>query len=373
MASNNPYYVEPANPLQALMLGVQGYDRGQKGLNDQQVKAGRMEAMQALQSGDPKATQSALARLIGAGDIPGAKAIADFHQNSVAAQGVFGTPIYGTLPDGSTGIGTFNKQGTFQQIQTPGFSPTPGIKTVDTGTGTAIINSRSGAPVAPGQMQPGAQPIAPQGGPPQPVQGARPQPSGYIAKDNFGEARDKKHGTEVGERLSELGAAKLRVESLSNQMDRMSSTAKRIRDNPALERITGVMGVVPNWPGGKAADVEAELKVLKSQIAYNVLQNMREMSKTGGAVGNVSNYETEQLQNNLAAVEKLQSAGKFKEAMNLLVDYAEGAKKRMRAAYQEDYANLRRPPQATPQAGGSMVPGGGQIIGGGVADPLGIR
>jgi hypothetical protein len=80
-ASSNPFYIEPANPLQALMLGVQGFDRSQKIMNENDLKAGRLEAVQTLQSGQD--VRPALAKLIGIGDVQGAKAIAEYaHQQS---------------------------------------------------------------------------------------------------------------------------------------------------------------------------------------------------------------------------------------------------------------------------------------------------
>lgn len=91
----NPFAIEPANPMSALMAGVQGYDRSAKSAKEAEMQAGRQDAMAALQGGgDPR---SALARLIGIGDVQGAKAIADFaehdanrsfrQQESVRAQG----------------------------------------------------------------------------------------------------------------------------------------------------------------------------------------------------------------------------------------------------------------------------------------------
>ena len=78
-AQDNPYFIQPANPLQALMTGVQGYDRASQQAKQQEVLAGRQDAMTALQSGGD--TRGALARLIGVGDVQGAKAIADFAEH----------------------------------------------------------------------------------------------------------------------------------------------------------------------------------------------------------------------------------------------------------------------------------------------------
>ena len=72
----NNFYVEPANPLSALMLGIQGYDRGQKYVKDRQLEDARNLAAQSLLSGgDPK---SALAQLIRGGDVASANAVANF-------------------------------------------------------------------------------------------------------------------------------------------------------------------------------------------------------------------------------------------------------------------------------------------------------
>lgn len=70
----NPFSITPANPLQALMLGVQGYDRSRKSSMEQQTLAARQEAGDLFaQGGD---TRGALGRLIGLGDADTVKAIA---------------------------------------------------------------------------------------------------------------------------------------------------------------------------------------------------------------------------------------------------------------------------------------------------------
>ena len=72
----NPFEVQGINPLQALMAGMQGYDMGRKRQTEQAIQSARLEAQNALASGsDPR---TALARLIGAGDLQGANAIANF-------------------------------------------------------------------------------------------------------------------------------------------------------------------------------------------------------------------------------------------------------------------------------------------------------
>jgi len=63
--------------------------------------------------------------------------------------GVYGTPIYGLDANGRPVLGAMDKQGGFRQVDTGGVTVTPGVRTIDTGTGTQIIDSRSGLPVRP--------------------------------------------------------------------------------------------------------------------------------------------------------------------------------------------------------------------------------
>lgn len=72
----NPYFVEPANPLQALMIGGQAFDASNRRFLEQQTQQGRLEAAQALQSGGD--VRPALSKLIGIGDVKGADAVANY-------------------------------------------------------------------------------------------------------------------------------------------------------------------------------------------------------------------------------------------------------------------------------------------------------
>jgi hypothetical protein len=118
-----------------------------------------------------------------------------------------------------------------------------------------------------------------------------------------------------------------------NSMDRLASEANAIKEHPGLEGITGIRGAIPNIPGTAAANAQARLDTLKSQVAFGVLQNMRNNSKSGGALGQVSNIEEKMLQDNLAGLSKSQSAPEYRAALQRIIDYTSGAKDRLRAAY----------------------------------------
>lgn len=127
--------------------------------------------------------------------------------------------------------------------------------------------------------------------------------------------------------------------SMQSDMDRLATEANRLKEHPGLSKATGVMGWVPGVgglatiPGTDAANFKAGLETLKSQVAFGVLQNMRNNSKTGGALGQVSDKEGALLAANLAAIDIAQSPQEFKEALDRIIKYTDGAKDRLRSAF----------------------------------------
>lgn len=127
-----------------------------------------------------------------------------------------------------------------------------------------------------------------------------------------------------------------RYDTLISGVQSLKSAALELRRHPGLNRAVGLTSVLPSIPGGAAADFDADLTSLKSKIGFNVLQTMRDMSKTGGALGNISNYENKILQNNLAALEQSQSPEQFTKNLDKVVSYADTLIKRYTKAYNTD-------------------------------------
>lgn len=126
------------------------------------------------------------------------------------------------------------------------------------------------------------------------------------------------------ERIRETGRqARLTVGERQGDSDSgsMASLYSAVRGSRAMETIddllqdtdwtnTGVVGVGGALiPGTPQSDYKAKLQTLGSQIAQQELAQMREASKTGGAVGQVSNFEQEMFMNALAPIQQWQSPG----------------------------------------------------------------
>ena len=113
---------------------------------------------------------------------------------------------------------------------------------------------------------------------------------------------------------------------------------KALRDHPGLSEITGfVAGRVPGITAdGRAAQALYDKVVAKG--GFQALQDMRDASKTGGALGNVSNQEGKQLTASFAAIDRRQNAEDVRAALDEAINNVEGARVRMREAYDATYS-----------------------------------
>src|SRR6266487_219943 len=75
-AANNPYYIEPANPLSGLMQFDQSYQQARQQKLQDQMQVGRVEAARALQSGAD--TKEVIGKLFSVGDVQAAHAVAQY-------------------------------------------------------------------------------------------------------------------------------------------------------------------------------------------------------------------------------------------------------------------------------------------------------
>jgi hypothetical protein len=113
---------------------------------------------------------------------------------------------------------------------------------------------------------------------------------------------------------------------------------EELRDHPGLSSITGIAaGRLPGITAeGRAAQAIYDKIVAKG--GFQALQEMRDASKTGGALGNVSNQEGTQLKASFAAVDRKQDANDVKKAINNAIIDIERTTARMREAYESTYS-----------------------------------
>ena len=148
----------------------------------------------------------------------------------------------------------------------------------------------------------------------------------------------KRQAAKMAPRLTQLGkAAWATFDSKSAPLLAMSANVDKIlygdgtekgkaKAKSGLEYRTGYSSFIPAAAqfSEDARATQAQLITLGSKIKQNVLQAYKEMSQTGGAVGQVSNQEQEMFLNNLAAMEQSQSYEDFVENMKIIKFFVEG-------------------------------------------------
>jgi len=123
-----------------------------------------------------------------------------------------------------------------------------------------------------------------------------------------------------------------------------------LRDSPGLDSVTGfAAGRAPGLTDAGRRTVALYDKVV-AKGGFQSLQDMRDMSKTGGALGNVSDKENQQLKASFAAIDRKQNAADVRTALNDLIKELQGGLGRLQDAYDLTYEYKRG--NAAPAAGG---------------------
>jgi hypothetical protein len=170
---------------------------------------------------------------------------------------------------------------------------------------------------------------------------------------------------EIQAREAKFPQANLAVKSFESKSDTVLKDIERLRNHPGLSSITGI--VAGRAPGVTAQGREAlELyEKIVSGLQFKELQDMRNASPTGGALGNVSNQEGQQLRQAAGALSRVQEKGSVQNELDRIADSIRGSKSRVREAFDLTYEYK---PSATGGATPSAAPAGGATN-----DPLGLR
>lgn len=160
---------------------------------------------------------------------------------------------------------------------------------------------------------------------------------------------------ELQKRNADYPVAKSAIEGYETKADNFVKDLQALRDHPGLADITGIAaGRLPGLTKeGRAAQALYDKIVAKG--GFQALQDLRAASKTGGALGNVSNQEGKQLVQSFAAIDRRQDAPDVQAAIDQAIADVEGSKTRMREAFDTTYEYKLG--GGTPATGGAPVTG----------------
>lgn len=194
-------------------------------------------------------------------------------------------PVWGKNAEGKTVLGQLSKGGKFKPLDTGDFSPTPVLQSIDTGTGTVSLNSRTGEVV-------------------------RETPKNIAEK----------------QRLEEVGTAQGKAEVSAPQDIRAGQNAldlvETIRNDPYKGRGTGLTSAGNAIPGTGGYDFQNKVDQAKSGAFLTAIQQMRGLGALSNAEGGAAT----------AAVARMNTATSEAEFDAALNDYEKIVKQGMSAA-----------------------------------------
>lgn len=116
-------------------------------------------------------------------------------------------------------------------------------------------------------------------------------------------------------KAGEAGAkAEQRAAAAGAAADNVLEAVKEAKDLVGLNT-TGPGSVIAKIPGTDARDLSAKLETIKANLGFDRLQQMRDMSPTGGALGAVAVQELTALQSTVASLDQAQSPSELKKSL----------------------------------------------------------
>jgi hypothetical protein len=150
--------------------------------------------------------------------------------------------------------------------------------------------------------------------------------------------------------------ATLALKTFEDKTSTLEKDINELINHPGLPSITGIAaGRLPGITAeGRAA--EAIYNRIVKAGGFRELQEMRNASPTGGALGQVSNQENTSLQQTFAAIDRTQEAKDIKKQLAKALDELRASKGRVREAFDMTYDYRPSAPSggaAAPAAGGA--------------------
>ena len=162
---------------------------------------------------------------------------------------------------------------------------------------------------------------------------------------------------EIQKREAAFPQATSAIKGFETKSESFIKDLKALRDDPGLDQITGaIYGRTPSV-SREGSRAQALYDKVTAKGGFQALQDLRDASKTGGALGNVSNQEGKQLTASFAAIDRRQAKEDVQAAIDQAIADVEGSKTRMREAYDSTYSY--KTPAAAPAAPAAPAAGGG--------------
>jgi hypothetical protein len=168
--------------------------------------------------------------------------------------------------------------------------------------------------------------------------GYRFTPSGDLEPIPGGPASPSLNPKDIQKREAAFPQATQAVSGFETKSEQFIKELERLRDDPGLNQITGpIFGRTPSV-SREGSRAQALYDKIFAKGGFQALQDMREASKTGGALGNVSNEEGRRLEKSIVGgLDRTQNIADVQQGINDLIDEIRTSKSRVREAYDTTY------------------------------------
>jgi hypothetical protein len=168
---------------------------------------------------------------------------------------------------------------------------------------------------------------------------------------------------ELQAREAKFPQATQALKTFDSAADNLINDLERLKNHPGLSNITGVIaGRTPSLTA-QGREAQALYKKIIARGRFQELQNLRQSSPTGGALGNVSNQENQSLREAFGALDQTQDASSVKNEIDRIVTNIGGSKNRVREAFDMTYDYKNNAPRfnAAPPAAPNQTKSGATV------------
>ena len=152
---------------------------------------------------------------------------------------------------------------------------------------------------------------------------------------------------DIQKREASLPQARQAVSTVSNTMSVIGETVDRLLANRAgLNGITGLIGGRTPGITDASRQAEADIDQLKNLAFIQGITELRNASKTGAGVGNVSNKEGDRFENLKASLDRKQSLSDMIDSLTRLKNQSEFTRQSLKEAFDETYSYRNAAPAA---------------------------
>lgn len=176
-------------------------------------------------------------------------------------------------------------------------------------------------------------------------QGMTPAQAAQVVQQQRGVSADQVGAKEKAKQEADLGvkkeAAQPKAEqamyTLEENADDALSIVKTVKGQSGFWTTGLASSLTKSIPGTPAFDLRANIEKLQSRLGLDTLQEIKNSSPNGSALGRVTNYEMGILVKAKENLDQAQSESQFKAALDDLATKVKNSKKHVAEAYKETY------------------------------------